>query len=175
MPQSATQIVKITQPEEMEIIRGSSPVSETWVNFTWTPENPNNNMILGAYVYVEYRCDNPQEIAWEQDFSGPNPPDWRLDFSLRLLDPSWQQNWFFSPSYRLRKTASNLVEWEEHGIAEWNQFSFRVGNNYEPDFWIRQNQNSYAINLVIRPGGSLFRFTSTYIREITLLLEVVDG
>jgi hypothetical protein len=172
---STTKIVKLTQPAEMEIIRGILPSSETWVNFTWTPENPDNNMILSAYVYVEYRCDSPQEIAWEQNFSASYSPAWQLDFSLRLLDPSWQQNRFFSPSYKLQKSFGNLADWEKLGIAEWNQFSFRVGDNYEPDFWIKLNQNSYTTNLVIRPGGSLFRFTPTYIRNINVILEVIDG
>lgn len=141
---STSKIVRLTQPEEIEII--GDPLLSTYVNFTWTPENPNSNMILSAYVYVEYRCDNPQD----------------LDFRLQLRDPSWQINRFVSPSYRLSALA-----------AEWNQFSFRVDDNYEPDYWIKQNQNSYTINLVIISRE--FPYRSTYLRNITLILEVVDG
>ena len=105
-----TKIIRFTQTEEMDITWSSSQPLGKYINFTWTPENPNTNLILNAYIYVEYRCDNPQETAWEQGFQG----SWQLDFSLQQLTSSPITNRFFSPAYRLRKVASNL-EWEQLG------------------------------------------------------------
>ena len=130
------------------------------LNFTWTPINPKKNAILAILFSFEYSCDEPSFSLWEEG----NSVNWQLFSGVDIF------KYNFWPDH-LGKSARNLAEWNQSWASEWEIVTFQTTLDSEPNTFITQNQEQYPIKLGFGHNG----IVSTYIRNVNLILLVIDG
>ena len=116
-------------------------------NFTWTPSNPNTNDILAFICSFEYKVNNQPQT------------NWHIDCSIHV-------NRFYRNL--------NVLQSYNAESEDWQTASFKIiPNTYDgvTQNWINPNQSKYPIKL------SFYRYADnqTYIRNVNLMLLVVDG
>ena len=165
-------IIRFQKPEEIKLGEYGYRT-----NFTWTPENPTDNCILSMYCYVETRCERPDDPVWTRE-------DPHFEFSLFS---SISVGYFSSPTYSMGGNTRSLEDWDRRGFSNWKLLFYRVGDSERLGenrvYWITPNQNNYLIELLIsantrgygREEGWYSAPTPTYIKNINVIMEVVDG
>lgn len=131
--------------------------------FAWNSKNTLNS-ILAVYSFLEYRCDIADSSIWEE---GDMSLSWELLFYVEV-------NGFHVQGASTKVTARNQEEWNNSGVIQWNQLCCIRGDSARSE-WINPNQNSYVFEFTIMHGDGGSDSTVTYVRNITLIVEVVDG
>jgi len=62
-------VVKFEQPNEINVTE-RFPKFFNLTTFIWTPNNPQNNIILAVYVFCEYRSESPSELTLGLEVNG---------------------------------------------------------------------------------------------------------
>lgn len=166
--QSNVKIVKLIQQEEKNITGVNIfLVSETddprQVEFSWIPQNIESNMILNAYVNFEYRCGEPPEKVWS----------WDGNFWWHIT--SWLKINEFEQSSRIDTEeyhGESLSEWQLNNPSLWKTKSYKIESSRN---WNLPNQESYNIVLFLSHEDRAAAQTPTYVRNIEIILEVIDG
>jgi len=168
--QNQIEIIRFYEPDEMNVT--GYQYWDTVASFVWTPKNPANNVILEVYCYFEYRCENPEEHVWEWEGAFW----WEMKFAMRIND-------FKCNEYgQIRKSANNQAEWGEQYSTEWKQTCFGTESGKElgtwldtRGLWINPNQNNYTLKLDVYHSDRASSSTPTFVRNINVILEVIDG
>ena len=160
--------VKVVRFEKQEVLNVSSKSdfapsgapNVLYINFTWTPSNQKKNSLLAIVLDFEYRCDDFSPTFWENR-TGVH---WLFMSSIHI-------NKHVSYTSNIEKIARNQSQWNQQWSTEWETATYQTAINYEQNNPINNNQNRYPIQLFF--GHS--NIVSTYIRNVNLMLLVVDG
>lgn len=160
--ESSTKIVKMVDTGEKNITN-----STQILNFTWIPENPDDNIILHAYVYFEYRCDDPPLYVW--NWTGAF--SWSIESRLEINN--WTNMHFVS---KVEVYTGSLPGWQRDHPATWQLHCYVLPySDVATASWIEPNQGEYALKVYLSHEDRAWGSTPTFVRNITLLLEVADG
>jgi hypothetical protein len=150
------QIIRFTKFEEINITGVSGGFMFYQIgqaSFIWNPKDSMNNAIMSIYCYFELRCE-PKAL----------PSNIRLETGIYISG-------FESSDFTTNQMANEFQEWKV--------LCFRVREgSYSPEpnlypCWIKPNQESYNVTLGIRPHD--YFQAPTYVRNINIIMEVIDG
>jgi len=161
--ENQAKIIRLRELNEINVTGGEAWVSQDVATFVWTPNNPENNVILAVYCYFDYRSENPEQFVWEWE----DPTFWwELHFNIKVND-------FTTKGDKIRRSGSNQQEWERKHSTDWEQVSFLA----QPisGLWINPNQDNYTLTFRTLHMDRASSTTPTYVRNINVIIEVIDG
>jgi len=177
MKEHQVEIVRFFDPDEKNVT-GLYNISTMGIDdvavFVWTPNNSNSNAILAIYAYFEYYYEDPPQLIWDIEYRVCR---WELKFGASV-------NQFDSGVGRITRSATSQQEWTQEGSYEWTQTCFKVEpqglviDESKETSWILPNQSNYTLRFRVcnepnmMSGGYSIH---TYLRNINVVIEVIDG
>jgi hypothetical protein len=156
-----TEIIRFTKPDEINITMYHMYGSlRTPASFLWTPKNPQSNIILSIICYFEVRWE-----AW----TGEGQATFNLHTRI-YVGRMWEG--YQSNEFQLHSSVGDASDWTLFAFHV-NEFPSGGEPNIRPS-WIRPDQENYNITTVLGSYPEHFP-TPTYLRNVNMIMEVIDG